>query len=219
MALTICGKIEEVIFLSKCVLMMYCLMECLSNAFQNAGYSALFLCFISMLGGSDEWRILLWTGLAWGHLSPVICKKKKAQWRDCLLTSLLYSKEKNARSRYQLTIWIMLLQLERERALIEWRYLFMPLSFLKACKTNYYGYWINVAVAHNWLRKDWEDKVLSPVRFHLWKSIPQHASLDIISWYKPQPLFEPTPGKHLSPRSYLCAVKKRFAFFKVLARK
>lgn len=54
MALTICGKIEEVIFLSKCVLMMCCLMECLSPGFQNAGNSALFLCFISMVGGSDE---------------------------------------------------------------------------------------------------------------------------------------------------------------------
>lgn len=75
MALTICGKIEEVIFLSKCVLMMCCLMECLSPAFQNAGNSALFLCFISMLGASDEWRILLWRGLAWGHLSPMICKR------------------------------------------------------------------------------------------------------------------------------------------------
>lgn len=59
MALTICGKIEEVIFLSKCVLMMCHLIECLSPVFQNAGNSALFVCFISMLGGSDEWRILL----------------------------------------------------------------------------------------------------------------------------------------------------------------
>lgn len=54
MALTICGKIEEVISLSKCVLMMCCLMECLSPGFQNVGNSALFLCFISMVGGSDK---------------------------------------------------------------------------------------------------------------------------------------------------------------------
>lgn len=74
MALTICCKIEEVIFLSKCILMMCCLMECLRPAFQNAGYSALFLCFISVRGGSDKWRILFWRGLAWGHLSPMICK-------------------------------------------------------------------------------------------------------------------------------------------------
>lgn len=59
MALTICGKIEEVIFLSKCVLMMCCLMECLSPAFQNAGNRALFSCFISMRDGSDGWGILL----------------------------------------------------------------------------------------------------------------------------------------------------------------
>lgn len=54
MALMICGKIEEVIFLSKCVLMMYCLMDCLSPAFQNAGNSALLFLFHSMLSGSDE---------------------------------------------------------------------------------------------------------------------------------------------------------------------
>lgn len=59
MALAICGEIEEVIFLSKCVSMMCCLMECLSPALQNASNSALFLCFISMLGGSDEWKISL----------------------------------------------------------------------------------------------------------------------------------------------------------------
>lgn len=34
---------------------MCCLMECLNTAFQNAGNSSLFLCFISMLGGGDEW--------------------------------------------------------------------------------------------------------------------------------------------------------------------
>lgn len=54
MALVICGKIEEVIFLSKCVLMMCTLMDCLRPDFQNAGNSLLFLCFISTLGGSDE---------------------------------------------------------------------------------------------------------------------------------------------------------------------
>lgn len=57
------------------------------------------------------------------------------------------------------------------------------------------------------------------MRLHLWKSIPQHTSPDIISWSKPQWLFQATLGKHLSPRSYLCAVKKRFAFIKVLAGK
>lgn len=64
MALTICCKIEEVIFLSKCVLMMCCLMECRHSGFKNAGNSALFIRFISMPGGRDEWRILLWRNLA-----------------------------------------------------------------------------------------------------------------------------------------------------------
>lgn len=54
MALVICGEIEEVIFLSKCVLMMCSLMDCLNPDFQNAGNSLLFVCFISTLGGSDK---------------------------------------------------------------------------------------------------------------------------------------------------------------------
>lgn len=45
MALIICSKMEEVIFLSKCVLMMCCLMECRIPAIQSAGNSALLLRF------------------------------------------------------------------------------------------------------------------------------------------------------------------------------
>lgn len=215
MALMIGCKIEEVFFFfPKCVLMMCCLMECHSNPFQNAGNSALYLCFVSMIGGRDEWRILLWRDLAWGHLSPMICKRNTVQ-DACTATCRI--KQLNAGSRYQQTIWILCLQLEKKRALIEWCYLFMHLSLLKARTTNYRGYWLNSAVAHNWFEKI---KCLL-----LWdsiseKSTPQHtASLDTISWSKPQPLFQATLGKHLSPRSHLCAVKKRFAFTKVQSTK
>lgn len=53
MALTICAKIEEVIFLSKGVLIMCFLMECRSPGFQNAGNSALYV-FMSSVCSVDK---------------------------------------------------------------------------------------------------------------------------------------------------------------------
>lgn len=79
MALTICGKIEEVIFPSKCVLMMCCLMECHSPGFQNAGNSVLFLFFISMVGGSEgsfcEGTLIRDTWAPWSA--------QEVQWSTC----------------------------------------------------------------------------------------------------------------------------------------
>lgn len=126
MALMIGCKIEEVFFFfPKCVLMMCCLMECHSNPFQNAGNSALYLCFVSMIGGRDEWRILLWRDLAWGHLSPMICKRNTVQ-DACTATCRI--KQLNACSRYQQTIWILCLQLEKKG--FDWVMLFVYASVL-----------------------------------------------------------------------------------------
>lgn len=56
-AFVMCGTIEEVVFLSKWLLMICTVMDCFSRDFQNTSNTILFfLCvsFISTLGGNDE---------------------------------------------------------------------------------------------------------------------------------------------------------------------
>lgn len=120
MALAICGEIEEVIFLLKCVLMMCCLMECLGPAFQNAGNSALFFVFHFYAWWKWWMKDLIVRRPCLGTPEPHDLLKSAMRKVYRLTGVLLFCTAKwkikplNACSRYQLTIWIMYLQLEKE---------------------------------------------------------------------------------------------------------
>lgn len=85
---------------------------------------------------------------------------KGAQWRDCAYWQAFCAAKKNkapeclfkvpANNLDQCLRILCGCNSKKERPLIEWSHLFMQLSLFKECKTNYCGYWINSAVAHNW---------------------------------------------------------------------